>query len=566
MKRKNYFLLLLFMSISFSVFAQSFQWGGRFGGTGEDVIKEMHVDAAGNSYTTGYFTDTADFDISTENEANLTANGFYDIFVQKTNTEGEFVWAVSIGGELFDYGTGISTDDQGNVYVTGYFDETTDFDPGPGEFNLTSQGGGDVFILKLDSNGEFIWAKTVGGTGYEEPTSIGIDELGNVYILGYIYETMDFDPGADEYLVTSNGAADTFLLILDSEGDFVNVFSYGGEDQELSLEMTVKSSTEIFISGFFNGTTDLDPRPFEELLVTASNEGSAGYVMQIDNTGTIINYATTQGGNVTTQTVATDADNNLYIGGVFDGTVNFDPISGTSDFTFTSAVAFNSFILKVGVDGTVAWARQIVADDSNFLYDMEVGSDGAVYGAGFFGGSTDFNPSETEDFILDKVSENASDAFMLVLNSDGNFMDAYQFGGVNFIDTHQIDIDANDAVYLSAQFETTVDINPLPDESEETMAADFRDNYLFKFGEEALGITDFDVNGIRLFPNPTEDELFLAGQNDLVGKEYTVYNMLGQQVANGVLSQRQRIAVKALNRGVYTLMVSNTGSFKFIKE
>ena len=206
---KNYSVWLFCFCISFTTFAQSYEWGGQFGGTGEDVVKKMHVDAEGNSYVTGYFTDPADFDI-TNDESNLTANGFYDVFVQKTNTEGGLEWAVSVGGSMFDYGTGITTDNQGNVYVTGYYDETVDFNPGGDEWLLTSQGGGDIFILKLTSDGEFVWAKSIGGTGYEESTAIGVDELGNVYILGYLYETVDFDPNLGEVLLTSQGGSDTF--------------------------------------------------------------------------------------------------------------------------------------------------------------------------------------------------------------------------------------------------------------------------------------------------------------------------------------------------------------------
>lgn len=564
MKRKNYFSLVLFLFISLSVFSQSFEWGGRFGGIGEDVIRAMHVDEDGNSYTTGYFTDTADFDISS-NEIDLTSNGFYDVFVQKTNADGVFEWAVSFGSELFDYGTGISTDSQGNVYITGYFDQTIDFDPGPAEFNLTSQGGGDVFILKLDSNGEFVWAKSVGGTGYEESTSIGVDELGNVYVIGYIYETIDFDPGEDEFLVSSQGAADTFLLILNSAGDFVNVYSYGGVEQDLALEIVVKSSAEIILSGFFEGTADLDPRPFNDYLVTAS-EGAAGYVMQIDASGAITNIANTDGGNITTYTAATDAQNNMYIAGIFDGTVNFDPASGNSEFTLTSSLAFNGFILKVTPEGTVAWARQIAADDSNFIYDIEIGSDATVYATGFFSGTADFDPSPTEEFLLTKESENSSDAFLLVLDGEGIFETVYKFGGANFIDTHQIGLDAEDAIYLSAQFETTVDINPLPGENNDVTALDFRDSYLFKMNNRALSTTDFQTTTMSLYPNPASDVLFLSGMKDLAGKEYIIYNMLGQKVATGILSQDQNIAVHSLEDGVYTLTLSNTDSFRFIKK
>ncbi|RFN58572.1 SBBP repeat-containing protein [Marixanthomonas ophiurae] len=562
---KNYSVWLFCLCISFTTFAQSYEWGGRFGGAGEDVVKKMHVDAEGNSYVTGYFTDTADFDI-TNNESNLTSNGFYDVFVQKTNTEGNLEWAVSIGGAMFDYGTGITTDSQGNVYVTGYFDETVDFNPGGGEWLLTSQGGGDIFILKLTSNGEFVWAKSVGGTGYEESTSIDVDELGNVYILGYLYETVDFDPNLGEALLTSQGGSDTFLLQLDSAGNFVNVYSYGGEDLDLALDLSVKSSSELFISGYFAGTTDLDPRPIEEYTVTASGTGFAGYTMQIDETGAITNIALTEGGNINVYAIAYDTSNNMYITGNFDGTVNFAPASGSSEYTFTSNEAYNGFVLKVLADGSVAWAKHMASDNAYFTYDIVVGANENVYTTGYFSGTADFNPDPTEEFMLSNESTNPSQAFLLSLDSDGEFVSAYQFGGVGFIDTHQLGIDDENNIYLAAQFETTVDLNPLPTETEEVTSIDFRDNYLFKFIDGTLSTSTNKLDTIQVYPNPTTSRLRIQTTDKLLGEKYTIYNLIGQKIANGTLTENLEIPVDGLKSGLYVLTIANQNSFKFIKR
>ncbi len=563
MKLTNYFLLFSFFFTSLSLFSQSYEWGGRFGGAGEDVIKKMHVDADGNSYLTGYFTDTADFDIN-GSEYNLNSNGFYDVFVQKTNTEGNLEWAVSIGGLMFDYGTGITTDDMGNVYITGYFEETVDFNPGALEFLLTSQGSGDIFILKLSSDGEFIWAKSVGGTGYEESTSIDVDELGNVYILGYLYETVDFDPGLGEMLLTSNGGSDTFLLQLNNSGDFVKVYGYGGDDLDLALDMAVKNSNEIFISGFFGGTTDLDPRPNEVYEMT-SLDGFSGYSMKIDGLGNISNIATTEGGDVTVYAIAYDTDNNMYLTGRFSNTVNFDPTSGNSDYTFTSDVAYNGFILKINEDGTVAWARHLGSNDSFFAYDIALGNDGTVYTTGFFDGTADFNPDPIETFLLTKESENATGAYVLTLDAEGIFKSAYQFGGVNFIDTHQLGIDSDNNIYLAAQFETTVDLNPLPDEIDEVIVVDFRDNYLLKMKDGVLSTQFIKTNNISFYPNPVDSELHIKSNTDLIGESYAIYNVVGQQISAGVLLQSQKIMVDTLESGLYILSFSNNLNFKFVR-
>ena len=65
----------------------------------------------------------------------------------------------------------MAVDSSGNVYTTGAFQGTVDFDPGAGTTNLTSIGGYDVFVSKLDSSGDLVWARSFGATGYS--TDVG---------------------------------------------------------------------------------------------------------------------------------------------------------------------------------------------------------------------------------------------------------------------------------------------------------------------------------------------------------------------------------------------------------
>ncbi len=566
MKTKIYYLILLLITFSsININAQSYEWGGRFGGIGEDVVKRMHVDANGNSYTTGYFTDTADFDITNE-EYNLTANGFYDVFVQKTDTDGNLVWAVSVGGTMFDYGTGITADAQGNVYVTGYFDETVDFDPGAGESLLTSQGGGDIFILKLNSDGEFVWAKSIGSQDYEESTAIGVDPTGNVYVLGYLYATVDFDPGLDEFLLSSAGLSDTFLLKLNAAGEFVNAYTYGGDSIDLALDLAIKSENEIFLSGYFDGTADLDPRPNETHFETATGD-FAGYVMQINDSGEIISLALTEGGSVNIYAIEYDADNNMVITGNFSGTVNFDPTSGNSDYTFSSPNAYNGFILKVQPDGSIAWAAHLASNDPVFGYDIAVSPNGNVIATGFFGGEADFDPDPNTNFMLTKQSNSPTDAYLWSLDTDGNFLSAYQFGGVGFIDTHQLGVDSANNIYLAAQFEGSVDINPLPSGVDQVTAMDFRDNYLLKFNDGLLNVPSNNFNKLSFYPNPATDNIYLLNVENLSDNTYVIFNIMGQLVGEGVLNETKSINVKALQSGMYILSVDRGATnIKFLKE
>jgi hypothetical protein len=146
---------------------------------------------------------------------NLTSAGGKDIFISKLNASGNFVWAKAIGSFDDDYGTSIAVDqsDEKTVYTTGTFIDTVDFDPGIGFYNIISNASDDIFISKLDSAGNFIWAKATGGTNYDLATSIVLDVSGNLYMTGHFFsDSVLFD---STYL--TNGSiwySDIFVAML----------------------------------------------------------------------------------------------------------------------------------------------------------------------------------------------------------------------------------------------------------------------------------------------------------------------------------------------------------------
>ena len=86
-------------------------------------------------------------------------------------------------GESSSRGISVAVDAGGNVYTTGSFLETVDFDPGAGVFNLTSTGGEDIFVTKLNSTGNLVWARQFAG-GFAIGISVAVDAGGNVYTTG----------------------------------------------------------------------------------------------------------------------------------------------------------------------------------------------------------------------------------------------------------------------------------------------------------------------------------------------------------------------------------------------
>ena len=202
---------LIAMIITIGINAQTLEWAKSFGGANEDYGYSITVDTLGNVYTTGYFQGTVDFDPGA-GTTNLSSNGFADVFVQKMDPQGNLLWAKSFGGAGSDRGNATTVDASGNIYTKGDYRDTVDFDPGSGVTNLSSNGfAADVFVQKMDPQGNFLWAKSFGGSSVEIGRSITVDASGNVYAIGEFIGTVDFDPGAGTTNLSSNGGADFFV-------------------------------------------------------------------------------------------------------------------------------------------------------------------------------------------------------------------------------------------------------------------------------------------------------------------------------------------------------------------
>ncbi|CAN0444543.1 unnamed protein product, partial [Phaeothamnion confervicola] len=174
-------------------------WAKNFGANLYNAGDGIATDASGNVYTTGNFFGTQDFDPGS-GVFNMSVTGSDDgIFISKLNSNGDLVWAKSIKN-VYNTADAIVVDASGNVIITGFFDkgDVMDFDPGPGTFNVSALGY-DMFVLKLNSDGEFIWMRHIRGTSaaaHVFPQSMALDAAGNIYTTGYFQTTVDFDPGA----------------------------------------------------------------------------------------------------------------------------------------------------------------------------------------------------------------------------------------------------------------------------------------------------------------------------------------------------------------------------------
>lgn len=450
---KHLFLVAICLSFLFLSNGQNvkFDWVKKMGAQFYDQGIAVATDNSGHVYTMGNFQGTSDFDPGA-GTASLTSTGFSDIYIQKLDTSGNFVWVKQLGGANWDYGISMNLDASGNILLTGRFQGTSDFDPGTGVANLTSNGSYDIFVVKLDSSGSFQWAKQMGGTSDDVGTDVKADLSGNIYTTGRFRLSVDFDPSAGVDNITTNGSDDIFIQKLGPNGNYIWTKKIGGGNYDAGNSLEIDKNGNILTTGVFQSIVDFDPGAGTHNLTSGGTTSQDVFILKLDSTGSFV-WARAFGNNGGDRGIAieTDTTGNVYTTGLFSGTVDFDP--GTSISNLTSVGNHDYFIQKLDTGGNFLWAGNIGGDVYSLITDIS----GNVYLTGKFSGTADFNPGTGTTNL---TSVGYDDIFIEKLSTNGNFLWVKRIGGGNYDKGHDLAIDNVGNLYTTGDFQSYVDFDP----------------------------------------------------------------------------------------------------------
>ena len=428
-------------------------WVNYLEGNTASFNTKLTTDLDGNIITLGLYNSTVDFDPGPDT-MNLSGISPKNPFISKLDSDGQFIWVKEIESSFHCYGQAVVTDGQGNIYVLGGFYWTQDFDPSGNVYNLTSEGINDIFILKLDSNGEFLWAKQFGGSDWDMGVSIDVDNNGNVYATGYFRDEVDFDPGVGTHILDGGNDDDIFILKLNTNGDFVWVKTYGDIGNSSGYSIHVDDNGYIYNTGKFSGVVDFDSGSG---VYNLSSQLTDSYVLKLDSAGNFewvnqIGNSTMQSGSssVLSLNITTDTYGNVYTSGVFNGDVDFNPDVDT--FIMESISYTDNYIHKLNSTGQFVWAKQIEGPSLQVNREylrLNLDESGNLYTMGGFNDTVDF------DFGLGEfnlISNGSRDLYVLKLDTAGDFSWVKQVSStVNLVD-YGICLDLNDDLVISGGF------------------------------------------------------------------------------------------------------------------
>ncbi|GEM_PF-4029052 len=618
------------MATAQTIIEPSFLWGKQLSGTGslhlEGENDLMIKDLAQNIIITGGFDGTIDFDPG-PGTMEMNSGELSSIFIYKSDSLGNYQWARQLKydevspstNHMFMVSTAVTDDIKGDIYLTGvYADTTIDFDPGPEVYHMTpyfnemdGMYNPSVFILKLDANGNFKWAKSLDiyNGGSIHSSVVNSDVAGGlIYFTGFLtplydFEAgeilpLDFDPGPEaELLIPENYDQYSYMFTLNSDGEFQWAKPLVFPDPLTSStscltikRMEIDISGDIYAAGKVAGTIDLDGGAAVDLftgngsiaLMKLSSDADIQWIKQgelgVNVEGGVERYSLVR------MTSFYKNKEDLYIsyevnGKVsvensipFDGISTIDAIYASGIYTYANAVA------KFGTDGTFKWLKQIAGADTANRVDIPriAASGNNVYLTSRYRGSVDIDPGAGEkivsggrsfiaafdsagSFVWGKeIIDNSADSGLFIFPS--NILAAYPniyYSGVWISGMPDIDITDDEFV-----------LTPIDENSISMYIAKIR---LDEVDGTSTSADVLDILSVSVFPNPTEGRLQLQTNKYVKDGSILICDVSGKVLfSRGNLYGKQfNFDLSSLSPGLFTLKLYSGNTeivYKLVKK
>jgi hypothetical protein len=480
------------------------------------------ADADGNTYLAIDFRGTADVDPRPGNTLSVTSAVERATAIVKYDANRIPLWAMVIDAQADDESEGLAVDADGNVFFAGRFRGTADLNPGPNVQTELSSDDGDrraAFVIKLDSSGGFQWAKVFRGTRSVEAHSLTTTPDGGVVLTGRFEGTADFDPGTGTANRTSLAELEVgppddtedgngFVVKLDAAGAFQWVTVMTGLGFAMPLDVASGPDGQIAVGGVFQGTIDFDASG-PTASFTSNNGSMDGFVMLLGSDGLLTwvkqlggsqGELTATGPTEGVLTVAIGPDGQVIAGGLFLGTVDFDP--GTLVVNLVSAGGAgksDGFVAKLGDDGALGWARKYGGAGTESVTALSVDQQGAVYFGGDFSSSMDVDPGAATATL---TSAGRDDIFVGRVDDNGTHRWGRRIGGTGEDSLRDLTVDDNGRVVSTGAFTGTVDFDPgagsAPLTASAPAGAAGTDIFVATLLQEGQGIITASIAGVEL--------------------------------------------------------------------
>lgn len=492
---------LLCLSFSFLItqilFAQPvIQWQKTLGGTGIDIPYSIQQ-TTDNGYVIAGQSSSTDFDVTSN-------HGNYDYWVVKTDSSGAIQWQKSLGGTGVDVARQVQQTFDGGYIISGYSRSNNgDITGHHGSASIS-----DFWIVKLDVSGNLQWQKSLGGTGWDEATSI-VQTSDSGFIIGGYTTSNDGD------ITVNNGYYDYWVVKLNYSGAMLWQKTLGGtnDDEAYSIKQTTDDG---FIIAGYSNSNDSD---------VTGNHGDYDYwVVKLDTIGNI-QWQKTLGGSL--------VDKAYSIIQTLDGGYAVTGSSTSNDGDVTGNHYYEDYwVAKLDTAGTIQWQKSLGGSSLDAALSIIQSADGGYVLAGN-SWSNDGNVSGHHGMMAQW------DAWILKLDTVGILLWQQSYGGTDVDRAYSIvQTSAGDYVFCGDSESDDYDVNG------HYGTSTTQDYSIFKITNEYNAITG------KLFIDINSNSIQDAGENSIINNKVTEVNT-------------NRFAFSNQN-GKYNVAVFDTGNFSVV--
>ncbi len=427
---------------------------------------------------------------------------------------------------------------------------------------INASAGYDLFLVKYDPNGNVLWAKGVGGNSNEFVNTVVTDASGNCYAAGYFYSpSLTFGTNT----ITNSGSPDLFLAKYDSNGNALWAKSAIGDPSgmEIISSITTDKSENCYATGSFNYGTTVTFGTYT--LTTAGNQDL--FIVKYDSSGNVL-WANSEGGTSydrATSVVADNFGNNIYLAGSFDS----DTLTIGST-VLLPAGSSDILLVKYDTSGNVLWAKNAGGIDDEYASSVAVDSSGNSYVTGNFNSPT----STFGTTILNNINAGTDDIFIVKYDVLGNILWATSAGGNANDDALFITANVIGECQIAGTFaSTTISFGTTTLNNSGSS-----DIFLAKLNTTTTGITETETeNHFVIYPNPASESMTVSVSADQLGLsslkngnyELKIFDLTGKEILQSELrSRNSEFDISKIENGIYFIQLKTGNGIairKFVK-
>ncbi|MGK3967864.1 hypothetical protein WMF38_27305 [Sorangium sp. So ce118] len=409
------------------------EWSIRIGENRENGDKEglgVAFDGEGNILVAGSFTGTL---------GSTQSLGSNDGFITKLEPSGDTFanWPRTFGGPGTDHCSVVARDADNNVIVAGTFDG----DANIGGTSFTSRGSTDVFVAKLDPQGNVLWVASISGVNAELVHGIAVDPENNIVVAGEIGSTATLrDAMARTRTMMGNGGGDAFVVKLDGAGGLLWDSHFGNPSHQAALDVAITPDNDVVVVGRSSGTVE-----FGRFVLSATDQDA--FVAKLDATTGEPSWAKILGGSMDQEFagVAADHEGNIVVAGSTRGAINFDGLFSAY------AGGTDAVVAAFGADGRHLWNHSYGDAANQRVLGVAADQAGNFLLVGEFEGSLNVLTPPLS-------SRGGHDAFLAKLDPAGETVWAKPFGNDMDQRATAVDVDALGTIVLTGRFSGSIDL------------------------------------------------------------------------------------------------------------